>query len=401
MFLFILNVVSFSLFNRNTYLQKYYPYCQARYRNIPQKAGFKLLKLIVIHRHGDRTPLKTYGNLKDECVGCKSSIDNIDNLYSSNQCKVITCKDGLLTKKGYNQMLKLGRFIRNNYFKGQEIDLDDIYLRATNVKRTQSSLNGLITGFFNNYENLNDIIPLKMSVNSVENDEIYSNDEKENFIDTKDRTKLFGENFVYKVPNVKDDTLIGTKTCQRLTHILTLTSKKGFEDVPKQNDLQNITDNYLYSLCKNMELDCERVPCEENQSNQLVDGSFKTWTYQSILLNTHEEVLKFLFGKFANDLLNSLRNDKKISIFSAHDNSLSYVLAGLKTQIIERPPLASAIFLEVWSFNGVKYVRIIFNDYVCITSLDKSTNISYEKIMIYLESIVVDDIYLNSSCDSL
>lgn len=381
MFLFIFSVLGFTLY-RNKNFGKYQPYCQATYGHIPQKKGFKLLKLIVIHRHGDRTPMKTLGSFTDECVGCDLYKESkTEDKFTISKCFKEKCTDGALTKKGYKQMLKLGRFIKTNYETLVEgLKIEDILLRATSVKRTNVSLNGVITGLFTE-ESIPDI---------VSDGETEKREKKE---------KIFGEKISFQIP--KNETLVGYKTCPRLTHIMGLPSKKGFAGINKKNNLQIITDNYLYSICRNMEIDCNFAPCDENETVNLVDGSFKTWTYQSLLLKSHKNVRQFIFGKFAKDLHEVLRDNKKVSVMSAHDNSLSYVLAGLGTQVIERPPLASAIFLEIWAYNGVKYIRILFNNFICATKIHKSTNIPYEKFIKHLEDVQITDSELKEECDKL
>ncbi|KRH92214.1 Lysosomal & prostatic acid phosphatase, partial [Pseudoloma neurophilia] len=217
-----------------------------------------------------------------------------------------------------------------------------------------------------------------------------------------DSESIFGHKFDFVIPSNEKESLIGYKTCPRLTHILTLSSKKGFKEFSDKKDIQIITDNFLYSICTKSKINCDKIPCNLEKSIKIVEGSFKTWSYQSILLKKHSNLRKFMFGKFANDLLIILRNNKKINIISAHDNSLSYILTGLGTDILERPPLASAIFIEIWSYNSVKYIRILFNNFVCLTNLDKSTNVPYETMINYLERAAIsDEKELEQSCANL
>lgn len=99
-------------------------------------------------------------------------------------------------------------------------------------------------------------------------------------------------------------------------------------------------------MCSGMPLSCDKLSCKKDGVYEIVKANFNTWTFLSILMLNHEKVSKMLFGKFAKDLINILQDSKKINILSAHDNSLAYVLAGLLTKVIERPPLASAIFFR-------------------------------------------------------
>ncbi|KRH93955.1 Lysosomal & prostatic acid phosphatase, partial [Pseudoloma neurophilia] len=155
---FFLNyfVQTFSLHDKKP-LKKYLPYCQAFHNHIPQKNGMQFLKLIVIHRHGDRTPMKTLTKINDNCINCNIK-RKLKDLYKIEGCFLEKCIDGALTKKGYKQMINLGKFIKENYFKNEKISMNDLTLRATLVPRTHSSLNGLVTGLFLN-SSTSEIIP--------------------------------------------------------------------------------------------------------------------------------------------------------------------------------------------------------------------------------------------------
>ncbi|ELQ74707.1 Lysosomal & prostatic acid phosphatase [Trachipleistophora hominis] len=459
-------VLSLTLYHMPS-LKTYIPYCQAQYRHIPQKKGFKLKKVIVLHRHGDRMPLKTYGKEKGVCVRCdvrrRASRMNVDwakdrnepwyddrtDTYSMQKCRISKCTDGTLTVKGYNQMRRLGRFIKDEYIpRLGHVRLTDINFRATAVKRTHSSLSGVVSGMFeedrmnvreeevnafsswmeNDGEDIgpDDDSPLNADgIQEREDTAYYDNGEytsktskliddkvsegPESTHKTEPRVKKlkkikrenFGKTFTLKIPPISKDTLVGYKTCPKLTHILTLTTKKAFSNVKNQTDLQNITDNYLCSMCADIQLDCEKLSCNISEVYDVVTANFKTWTYQSILLLNHLEVLEFLFGKFAIDLGLLLEDNSKLSVLSLHDNSLSYVLAGLGTRVIERPPLASAIFIEVWENKGDKYVRVLFNQFVCLTNIDSSTNIPFDKLVRYLNAVKATDASLSEACTSL
>lgn len=466
MLLHFICVLSLALYHIPS-LKMYHPYCQAQYRHIPQKRGFKLKKVIVLHRHGDRMPLKMYGEGGGICVRCDARqqiggmngerteggdepwYDSNADTYSMQQCRISKCSDGTLTLKGYNQMRRLGRYIKNEYVpKLGKIKLKDVNFRATAVKRTHSSLSGVVSGMFeetradflgeepNTFSSWmendgEDIEPDTDSSSSRrETDEINDQDnyEEDEYVNSKkkyqdDNMKWnfvniyrrkpskksvkktnrdgFGKVFTLKIPSINKDTLVGYKTCPKLTHILTLTTKKAFSNVRNQADLQNVTDNYLCSMCAGTQLDCNKLICDMDEVSDMVTANFKTWTYQSILLLNHIKVLKFLFGKFAVDLRLLLEDNRKLSVLSLHDNSLSYVLAGLGTRVIERPPLASAVFIEVWENGDGKYVRVLFNQFVCVTGVDSSTNVPFDKFIRYLNAIKTDDKSLVEACPYL
>lgn len=118
-------------------------YCGSAYSHIKQDSQYKLFKLIVIHRHGDRAPLQfadsKWGNATCKVCTCEDSL----GLHRIPNCKNQKCREGDLSIGGYTQMNKLGEYIKNEYGKQLIIKPETTFSRATQIGRTHASLHGV------------------------------------------------------------------------------------------------------------------------------------------------------------------------------------------------------------------------------------------------------------------
>lgn len=129
-------------------LEKYKNYCEANYRSIPQKKDYKIKKVMIFHRHGDRSPIKEAEKdiKRSDCVKCDFKASG-NQLFSSNTCTLSHCSVGDLTIKGYNQTKKLGYHIAKEYFPLiKNVKDSEIELRSTRVRRTEASISGVVDG---------------------------------------------------------------------------------------------------------------------------------------------------------------------------------------------------------------------------------------------------------------
>ncbi|EOB12862.1 Acid phosphatase-like protein 2, partial [Nosema bombycis CQ1] len=71
-------------------------YCQAKYQFFPKKENFNLERVVVIFRHGDRSPMKNNNDewKKKTCVECPMNGNTIT------ECRNKKCENGELTTKG-------------------------------------------------------------------------------------------------------------------------------------------------------------------------------------------------------------------------------------------------------------------------------------------------------------
>ncbi|EPR79297.1 Histidine acid phosphatase [Spraguea lophii 42_110] len=346
-------------------VKHYKKYCGSNYASIPQHENYKLKKLMVFFRHGDRAPLKMNANKwKDEhCKVC-----NTKKTLKSNrlvECNIEKCDDGMLSLKGFEQMEKLGKFLKEEYFSEKDFDEKDIEYNCTNVPRAKASLAAMHKG-------------------------------------------LKGTIVIEKI-NIKplvDDPMISRKDCPMHIRIMNKSLKHLLPEKIPATTVSTDFDNYLTHLCNNIPLNCNKISCDKNKIIEYLNSSFKVWKEQNDTAVHNERILQYTFGRLANEILKKLKTKTPIHIFSSHDGTLSSLLNGLGTKVQEHTPYASAIFIEIWEHGNDKnkkdYARIIFNDKVCQTTIDKSTNIPLKKFIEYLKVLRIrNESELKNSCNDI
>ncbi|KAM0677368.1 hypothetical protein BDAP_002051 [Binucleata daphniae] len=342
--------------NENAGLEKYKNYCESTYEVFDLPKKYKLHKLLVFHRHGDRSSLNVeYSQWKNSmCKVCDYENGKIIN------CRERKCKDGELTIKGYEQMKMLGQFIKKNYKK---LLNDKVYLRCTSIERTQSSLHGVLTGLFGD--------------------------------DTDKKVEI--------LPYDKDALLI-RKDCLYLTEQVTNRVTSNFSAVASKDEYLKIdlpqrrADIYLTAMCNNVELDCSMVNCDKAIIEDYIKTSFKAWQEQADVMSRDEHVLKLTFGRFVDDLKKVMASENDLNIFSVHDSSLSMLLAGFGVNDKGHPAYASAIFVEILDDGSEKYLRIIYDTKVETTTIDDSEYIPLKKFTNYLNELKADEDYIEERC---
>lgn len=338
--------------------QRFSKYCNAEYAAQEQTSGYTIEKVIVIHRHGDRTPV-TMVNSKwadESCMRCEYGGES----QSINSCEESACKGGELTLKGFKQLERLGEFIKKTYSTLlPNKDIEDIDLRATSYGRTQASLFGVVNGIQN--------------TDSLKN---------------------------VRVP--ENDSLLNPTNCDRLQEMVKVHGQDFFSTMrsnKRKLTPEKMADNYWTHLCNDVSVNCDVLDCEEKNIWKYLDASSIAWAEQARVAYENESVIKMVFGRFAKELGALVQSDTRMHIYSAHDNSLSSLLIGLGTKILARPPYASAIFIERWAdASGKKFVRVIYNNETCKTLIDKQTNIPLEKFTKYIKLLEADNEELEKLC---
>ena len=335
-------------------------YCGSRYQKVSQDPKLEIEKVIVIHRHGDRAPVMLNKSrwFESDCVRC--SYDSDTGTISS--CAKKKCSAGDLTVKGYTQMHALGRFIKDTYGellgKGKA-ENKEVALRATASSRTHSSLFGLINGI--------------SKTDAIKNVCIREN-----------------------------DSLLSPASCPRLRNFASTRNKRFFSNLIRKEceiDPAKIADNYWTHLCNEIDMNCDIIGCDEKVIFQHLNASSSSWHDQSRKAQKDQKMMKILFGRIAKDLLDILQGNRYVHILSAHDGTLSSILIGLATNIYGRPPYGSSIFIEQWTDSeSERFVRVIYNDRTCRTTIDEHMNIPRDKFMAHLDSLKVDDEELAHLC---
>lgn len=350
----------------------------------------KLKKLIVINRHGDRMPI----NLEQpfifdllRCVKCNNK-----------ECLTKNCHEGDLTLKGYEQLRNLGRHLAEKYndffIRTSE---NEILLRTSSIERTKTSLFGLLEG-----------LKEKLVEKGIEM--FYDPKIKEDFMEELE-TNTFESSIIGRsianifpltdslklisplTPKPEKDSLLSLKNCPAFSKVL--------NETYKNNIIHNTTniDESLVAMCNDIEESCRKYECDEFKKITAVKNFFDSWKEHTKIIKENNILLKMYFGRFAGDFLDFLDNQTKMEIISTHDNSLSLILAGLKTDFFERPPLASAIFLEIWTNNkNEDFLRIIFNNKILKSDIYHSRLIPLKIVREYLKMMSINEKGLKEMC---
>ncbi|EXX70764.1 uncharacterized protein OCT59_020543 [Rhizophagus irregularis] len=349
------------------------------------------LKLVqVIHRHGERTPVKPFlehvipplWNLCHEAKEFQSSIllfqedkNNQDNLklgYEQFTYRRIdshsfpspgTCAFGQLTDIGRRSMTELGAHFRTLYvdklkFLDEKLSNDKLlYLRSTNYARTFESLQQLVIGG------------------------LYPSQYRSNSYVLKIHTRAF-----YK------ETLHQNSKCKRLMTLI-----KQFGEASKlryESDLKYLT-TQLKPIVNEVKLDSKpslneifdtvtaakanKIPIPKEFTEEVIDkideistGEWFNGFYETL------EMRRLAIGPFIADLrdiiLSKVNNipeaeDLKFAIYSGHDSTLAPLIATFNAFDHRWPKFNSHLILELFEskeeFSSAQdnhYVRVRYND---------------------------------------
>ncbi|KAM0676409.1 hypothetical protein GVAV_000375 [Gurleya vavrai] len=330
----------------------YKEYCGSTYQRFPGKENYKLNKLIVFFRHGDRAAQEISNtNWKDKkCIYTDVIDNNILDLTVS------PCTKGALTLKGYKQMIDLGIFIKENY---GYYDENEIFKQCTSVQRTQSSLHGVMYG-------INEI----QKVSQIE---------------------------IYKI---RKDELRDIENCNDLNLVVKNMIMKHFNKIKykdvksKEENFLNLSDKYLSCFCNNLPINCNNENCENEIIRDYIEKSFNFWDDFGKLIRTDYKTAKMTFGRYCKQIIDIIYNNKKLSLISSHDIVLIMILAGIGVKNIKQPGYASAIFLEIGEHKDNCYIRIIYNNKIVKTVFDV-VYIPCNEFLLYLNEYIYKS---DSSC---
>jgi hypothetical protein len=340
-------------------------YCQAKYQFFPKKENFNLERVVVIFRHGDRSPMKNNNDewKKKTCVECPMNGNTIT------ECRNKKCENGELTTKGSKQAKELGNFIKK-YYKpllfDKNIVVNDIGFRATSIKRTHSTLWHVMSGLANT--------KTISGVNIKKENDGLLRPKNCGFLDTQ-----FAQNACIYEP-------LNNKLYSELT-----------ED-PKR--ISEKADEIRCSMCNSVSVTCADEDCQNDTLPEIVKLSNSMWKKQVQAVVASDLGKKIIFGRFAKDLLEILSSNKLMYLVSAHDGTLSMILSSLSDESYAWPPYASALFIEVWCKYGKQFVRLVYNDKKVEFTEKPGEYIPINQFTNYLERMKAEDRELDTLCRS-
>jgi len=371
-------------------------YCEAPHPVpvIPNPVTSTLLQVFVLSRHGDRSPLHSIPNERQDkriywnCTlpaSMRSLTTNksltsgagIYFLYENNGAGVFgnqeswngNCRTGQLTELGGEICTRMGAGLREIYVDKFHLlpdtltpkDLDLLHLRTTDFPRTRESLASLMEGLYP--ANKHEGVYLPVSIIPVETDYLHPN----------------------------------TGACARLGQLIDKNTIKNAEWMQHYNSVRNIVDrinkiagtedssvfnnNYTVDAwadifhareCHNMPYPCS-VDGKTCVTQDMVDAICEVDTWDSCRFYAGDETNKLSGGPFFMDVASAFNKRVYSNVgpryihYSAHDSTIATVLASLKYDG-GFPPYASTVRFELWqtvSGPSPQYaVQIVYNNRV-------------------------------------
>uniref|UniRef100_A0A0N4ZDZ3 acid phosphatase n=1 Tax=Parastrongyloides trichosuri TaxID=131310 RepID=A0A0N4ZDZ3_PARTI len=306
----------------------------------PKVSQNKLVMAQILWRHGERSPVGTYPN----------------DIYNETDWEV---PYGLLTCRGKQQHVSLGKYLRNRYMKKYKLLTDnynpnEIEVRSTNVNRTIESAKANLRGFYNRQDI--DNIPIL--------------------------TEYFGYG----------DEWAFARSCKRYSNLfkkrleeLSIFYKEPFSNFTQQleehtgiKNIKPINLTLLYDNLKLQKASKKQLPSwvDDNLLSELKEISFKILQYiigvsgynktesDEMIKYSGGILLKYMMDQFVNKINGS--NNKKYIIYSAHDVTVSLLIRMLKDKLYFKrsdlePGFAAAIVLELYkSFDGRYSLKVLY-----------------------------------------
>ncbi|XP_031562969.1 prostatic acid phosphatase-like [Actinia tenebrosa] len=289
--------------------------------------GEKKLRMVnMVYRHGDRSPTTTFPldkNLKYWPQGL-----------------------GQLTRLGMLQEYKLGKFIKKRYIDDNELLnktmylKDEVYCRSTDTDRTimsaQAQMNGLYPPHGNQIWRPHvEWQPIPVHVESLKNDKLLRGSNCPRYEELMEKSYSSQE---YKDIKLKyQDFYKGLRV------------QTGLNDSLKFRNLYSVHDNLFCSQSHNLTL--------PSWANTTVMSVLKNISnFEMYLLTSSKEMAKLQYGLLLGEMIkhmqgfvNHEKGIKKAYIYSAHDTTISGMLAVLGLFDRISPPYSSAVMLELYS----------------------------------------------------
>lgn len=316
-----------------------------------------LKQLIILWRHGDRSPVRSYPNY-DKHFGPFG--------------KMWPKGPGQLTVHGMKQHYELGEFFKARYgnFIPDDFSPEDIYIQSTDVDRTLMSAQSNIAGMFpaqnSTDTGISPIIspglfqsyqPLPVHSNPVSTDILLRFPIRGNQCPEYDRIS-------YKIGNMTSYKEINAKFSEFLSKIQTWS---GFtKETLDIRSSWEFSDALLCSYLHNATMPEWFYPGLLDELN--VMGAYGVFSlFSDFEKSLHTKVTRLNSGNLIEEFQNNIRSmfgssvlkedpnaPYKLRIYSAHDTTIEGLLVGLDLYNFKRAPYASSVFFEIYEDRSIK-----------------------------------------------
>ncbi|XP_063984985.1 prostatic acid phosphatase-like isoform X1 [Diachasmimorpha longicaudata] len=276
----------------------------------------------VLFRHGDRTPLDPYPN---------------DPWRNESLWPV---PFGQLTNLGKHQHLELGRWFRARYDQllPRKYSFHDIYIRSTDVDRTLMSAEANLAGLYPPVgEQIWDTLkwmPIPVHTSPEKEDNVLSG-------------KKYCARYNYELNRVLNSLKMRKiiQDHQKLFDYLTKMAGKKIDDLEQLNYLYN---NLFIESIYNRTLPEWTKPIYPDKLQPLAALSFETQANNKILQRLRMGLLvKEMVDHMVQKSRNALVPDRKLFMYSAHDDTVANLLMTLGLFEPHCPPYTATILIEL------------------------------------------------------
>lgn len=333
-----------------------------------QRPGFSLLKVQLMTRHGDRTPINTMPRTELEVEwDCDLDFVASDTLinpmqmsgravrkaYMKNRESLPgNCALGQLTSIGAAQHQMLGKNFRRLYieelgFLPSQINTTIMFLRSTDVPRTILSAYNFLEGVYPSDENP---VPGNMLHLHVVEDPM-DNSGGSNTLLCPKLAELFK-----KQQSSPDYVSYYNRTvaplAKKYTQVWNLTSPISSSYMHKLNDIMRSR------YCHGLPLPMDQADAEALMTAESYLSNLEVSSPQILSLSQYSFLREWV------DRFNDTTDVTRFALYSAHDTSIREFLMALHAATLDLhwPPLAGHVALELWSdAAGNKYVAMQYD----------------------------------------
>lgn len=396
----------------------------------------RLKRLIMVTRHGDRTPLVGEGGNDD------STQRRWSTLVDADQCSVLPPElqaafgpayPGMLTFGGHRQLVALGEALHLVY--GPRLGLRHVRVESTDYPRTFLSARALLEGLLPGQSVAISIRRLPTAAKPIPSKMASEGD------------TMHGNITLTRPPAQPESSFFATSTgCSRLREMLRdLQERPIYRELRRELDklmsatsgnlsFGEVNDDLLCRACHNFALPRSLRPHLSSSSPSQVASSLcalnrRIHRWESEVSNEHPKLVQLQVGYILGQLLSFLDADSKLInnetrtlvdsadttetkstfyMLSAHDTTLTQLLAALGAGINDWPPYAAHLIVELWE-SGMSqslarrslHSRILYNGRVVrLPWCGEGQTCPWGKLIEYTKGVVLhtDEDYIKA-CD--
>ncbi|XP_055697004.1 prostatic acid phosphatase isoform X2 [Phlebotomus papatasi] len=304
-----------------------------------EKTG-KLVFAHVMFRHGDRTPIDPYPN---DPYGTASAWDGVDW--------------GQLTNVGKRQHYELGKWLRNRYGElvNEIYDHNQIYIRSTDVERTLQSALANLAGFYP--PKGRDVWLDGMNWQPIP---IHTTQEKlDPLLASKKACPAY--EYALKKRRRSEEYRELNKKLKELYEYVSENSGRTY------NSIEGIGQIYSCLLIEHMHNKTLPTWTESifpDELDWVSAKAFQTYCSTPQLARLKSgPILKEMLERFRNKTLGTLKPDRSVWFYSAHDTTVANLLNILGLfDPPHNPPFAACVMLEMRLIDDKPYISVFYKN---------------------------------------